>query len=85
MISSRTRHALLIWLIEKLKGFVLKARRDSGTSEDEKAEDLAMSKELVNILIKEVYNKLMKSGVAVPQARNSVENKPVQVRRECYR
>lgn len=50
---------------------VLKARRAASPSEEEKAEDLAMSKELVNILIKEVYNKLLQSGVAVESVCHS--------------
>jgi len=37
------------------------SRRAAGPSEKEKQEDLEMSKELVNVLIKEVYNKLLKS------------------------
>jgi len=36
-------------------------RRAAGPSDEEKEEDLEMSKELVNVLIKEVYNKLLKS------------------------
>jgi hypothetical protein len=50
--------------------FVLKARRAASPSDEEKAEDLAMSKELVNILIKEVYNKLLQSGVSVAPVRH---------------
>ena len=36
------------------------SRRAAGPSDEEKEEDLEMSKELVNVLIKEVYNKLLK-------------------------
>jgi len=36
------------------------SRRAAGPSDDEKEEDLEMSKELVDVLIKEVYNKLLK-------------------------
>ena len=37
------------------------SRRAASPSAEEKEEDLEMSKELVNVLIKEVYNKLLKS------------------------
>ena len=37
------------------------SRRAAGPTAEEKEEDLEMSKELVNVLIKEVYNKLLKS------------------------
>jgi len=37
------------------------SRRAAEPSEEEKEEDLEMSRELVNVLIKEVYNKLLKS------------------------